>query len=107
MAERLVPKRQYTEEFKAEAVRLAETVSQHEAARRLGVPVATMGNWCRRLRKQSAKPMAAMPPGALPSRRPVSDLEAEVSRLRKELASAKLDIEILRKATAYFAKGSR
>jgi transposase len=36
----------------------------------------------------------------------VSDLEAELSRLRKELATAKVDIEILRKAT-YFAKGSR
>jgi transposase len=39
--------------------------------------------------------------------RPISELEAENSRLRKELASAKVDIEILRKATAYFAKGSR
>jgi transposase len=28
-------------------------------------------------------------------------MEAEITRLRKELASAKLDIEILRKATAY------
>ncbi len=102
-----MPKRQYTEEFKAEAVRLAETVGQHEAARRLRVPVATMGNWCRRQREEGAKPTAAASPGTPPSRRPVSDLEAEVSRLRKKLASAKLDIEILRKATAYFAKGSR
>ncbi|MBB6323395.1 transposase-like protein [Paraburkholderia tropica] len=39
--------------------------------------------------------------------RPISELEAENSRLRKELASAKLDIEILSKATAYFAKRSR
>lgn len=108
MAERLVPKRQYTEEFKVEAVRLAETVSQHEAARRLGVPTATLGNWCRRLRSESTKPSVDGNPAVpTPSRRPVSDLEAEVSRLRKELASAKLDIEILRKATAYFAKGSR
>jgi transposase len=42
MSERSVPKRQYTEEFKAEAVRLAEAVGQHEASRRLGVPVATV-----------------------------------------------------------------
>jgi hypothetical protein len=32
MAESLVPKRQYTEEFRAEAVRLAETINQHEAS---------------------------------------------------------------------------
>jgi transposase len=34
-------------------------------------------------------------------------LEAENSRLRRELADAKLDVEILREATAYFARGSR
>ncbi|CAD6560457.1 hypothetical protein LMG28727_07155 [Paraburkholderia kirstenboschensis] len=38
MSEKLVPKRQYTDEFKVEAIRLAESVGQHEAARRLGVP---------------------------------------------------------------------
>lgn len=50
MSEKSVPKRQYTNEFKVEAIRLAETVGQHEAARRLGVPVATLGNWSRRSR---------------------------------------------------------
>ncbi len=104
MEEKSVPKRQYTEEFKNEAARLAESVGQHEAARRLGVPVATLSNWVRRQRKghQTAQADTATAP-----KRPVSELEAENSRLRKELASAKLDIEILRKATAYFAKGSR
>ncbi len=33
MVEKFVPKRQYTEEFKAEAARLALSVGQHEAAR--------------------------------------------------------------------------
>ena len=108
MAENVVPRRQYTKEFKVETVRLAESVGQHEAARRLGVPVATLGNWCRDRRDASAQAPTG-PASSAPNsgRRPVSDLEAENSRLRKELASAKLDIEILRKATAYFAKGSR
>jgi transposase len=108
MAEKVVPRRQYTHEFKLEAVRLSESVGQHEAARRLGVPVAMLGNWCRDPHKGNAE-AATRPSPSTPSssRRPVSDLEAEVSRLRKELASAKLDIEFLRKATAYFAKGSR
>jgi hypothetical protein len=35
-----LPKRQYTQEFKAQAVRLAVSVGGHEAARRLGVPMA-------------------------------------------------------------------
>jgi transposase len=106
MGEKLVPKRQYTEEFKTEAVRLAQSVGQHEAARRLGVPVATLGNWTRRERNLEAT-SASRITASSPVKRPVSEMESEITRLRKELASAKLDIEILRKATAYFAKGSR
>lgn len=108
MSEKLVPKRQYTDEFKLEAIRLAESVGQHEAARRLGVPVATLGNWSRRSRAaQSIGEVGSHEVNSTRSTRPVNELEAENSRLRKELASARLDIEILRKATAYFVKGSR
>ncbi len=49
MSEKSVPKRQYTDEFKIEAVRLAESVGQHEAARRLGVPVATLVLLCHKI----------------------------------------------------------
>jgi transposase len=48
MRDSKLPKRQYTEEFKVEAVRLSESVGGHQAARRLGVPVATLGNWKRK-----------------------------------------------------------
>ncbi len=44
MPEMCAPKRQYTNKFKVEAVGLAESVGQHEAALRLGAPVATLGN---------------------------------------------------------------
>ena len=44
---------------------------------------------------------------AIPAKRSVSELEAENARLRKELASTKLDLEIVKKAAAYFAKESR
>ncbi|KVD75467.1 transposase [Burkholderia sp. ABCPW 14] len=108
MSEKRVPRRQYTQEFKMEAVRLAESVGEHEAGRRLGVPVATLGNGCRDQRSGNADTAAGPTASAPVSRRcPVNDMGAEVSRLRKELASAKLDIEMLRKATAYFAKGAR
>jgi len=104
MEKKSVPRRQYTQEFKIDAARLAESVGQHEAARRLGVPVATVGNW---VRQQGRQDQAAQPRSGTSTRQPVGELQAEISRLRKELASAKLDVEILRKATAYFAKGSR
>ena len=107
MREGRLPRRQYTEEFKIEAVRLASSAGGHEAARRLGIPVATLGNWSRRRRSASVNADGLTPPADTPTRRPISELEAENSRLRRELAEAKLDVEILRKATAYFARGSR
>jgi transposase len=100
----VVPNRQYTAEFKIEAVRLAESVGGNEAAKRLGIPESSLWNWIKLSRA-----------GKLPDgdkavsvvKRPVSELEAELSRLRRENASLKQDNEILKKAAAYFAKESR
>ena len=36
------------------------------------------------------------------NRKPVTDLEAEVSRLKRELAEARMERDILKKATAHF-----
>jgi transposase len=99
-----VSSRQYTDEFKLEAVRLAETVGPAQAAKRLGIPDSSLGNW--RKRKDAGK-LVDQPAGAAPIKRGPSELEAENSRLRRELASAKLDLEIVKKAAAYFASQSR
>ena len=40
-------------------------------------------------------------------RRPVTELEAEVSRLKRELAEMRMERDLLKKATAYFAGESR
>ena len=87
MGEEALPKRQYTEEFRAEAVRLADSVGGHEAARRLGIPIATLGNWCRRSRKPPGKETTESMSGGHADWSPI-ELEAEDSRLRKELASS-------------------
>lgn len=97
-----VPNRQYTSEFKVEAVRLAGSIGGNAAAKRLGMPQSTLTNWVRRSKAGTLGEIEAMP-----ARRPVSELEAENARLRRELASAKLDLEIVKKAAAYFAKESR
>jgi len=99
-----VPNRRYTEEFKTEAVRLAQSTGGNAAAKRLGIPQSTITNWVRRRREgESVGGTGA----AVVVKRPVSELEAENARLRRELASAKLDLEIVKKAAAYFAKESR
>ena len=97
-----VPNRQYTDEFKAEAVRLADSIGGNPAAKRLGVPQSTITNWVRRSKMGTLSVTEAVP-----ARRPVSELEAENARLRRELANTKLDLEIVKKAAAYFAKESR
>jgi transposase len=99
-----VPNRRYTEEFKTEAVRLAQSTGGNAAAKRLGIPQSTVTNWVRRSREAASTPVEST---AVPVKRPVSELEAENARLRRELASAKLDLEIVKKAAAYFAKESR
>jgi transposase len=99
-----VPNRRYTEEFKTEAVRLALSTGGNAAAKRLGIPQSTMTNWVRQSRDGASAPIAG---AAVPVKRPASEVEAENARLRRELASTKLDLEIVKKAAAYFAKESR
>ena len=41
----LIANRQYTDEFKAEAVRLGESIGGNQAAKRLGIPEASLWNW--------------------------------------------------------------
>ena len=100
MSKKRVPDRRYPQEFKLEAVKLAEAVGINEAARRLEMSNSSIGNW---VRAQRAGKLAATADGV----RPLTETEAELSRLRKENASLKLDNEILRKAAAYFVRESR
>ena len=55
-----------------------------------------MTNWVRQTREGSSAPVEC---GAAPVKRPVSELEAENARLRRELASAKLELEIVKITT--------
>lgn len=99
-----VPHRQYTNEFKVEAVRLGESIGAHRAAERLDIPESTLFNWIKLSRAGKLTPTHS---AATAVKRSVGELEAENSRLRRELASAKVDLEIVKKAAAYFAKESR
>jgi|SRR6185503_13915953 transposase len=95
--------RKYTEEFKVEAMRLAESVGVAAAAKRLGVPDGNLRNWINQWRAGKLESTDV----AKPIKRTLAEVEAENSRLRRELESARLDLEIVKKAAAYFAKESR
>lgn len=90
----------YTPEFRAEAVKLVteQGLSQKIAAQRLAIPKGTLANWV----AAAKSPTRLATPGALSA----VELEAENARLRKELAEARMERDILKKATAYFARES-
>ena len=94
------PRADYTLEFKKEAVRLVQGGQrQSEAASSLGISGQTLGNWIK-----------ADTAGRLTERKAlkaVSDEQMEISRLKAELAKTRMERDILKKATAYFARESR
>jgi transposase len=75
-----------------------------EASRRLGIPDTSIWNWIR-LKRDGKPVVVGVVAGS--GKRSAADLEAENHRLRQELANAKADLEIVKKAAAYFAKESR
>ena len=91
---------QYTPEFRSEAVKLVteQGLSHQAAAKRLSIPKGTLANWV----AASKTVELSSEPGSLSSR----ELAKEYARLRKELAEARMEREILKNATAYFAKES-
>ena len=92
-------RRKFSEEFKQDAVRLVvnEDYSFAAAAQAVGVGEQSLRKWHARL---APKPV---PCGEDATQ---DELREEIKRLRRELRRAELEREILKKATAYFAKES-
>jgi transposase len=94
-------RRSFTTEFKHEAVKLVRergvTVSQ--AAKDLGLHNNVLRKWVRDTQANG--------PAAFPGRGKQRPDDAEVSRLRRELAKAQTERDILKKAIAFFAKEPR
>jgi transposase len=90
----------YTPEFRTEAIKLVteQGLSQKTAAERLAIPKGTLANWM----AAGKASRCTSAPGA----RTAAELDAENARLRKELAEARMERDILKKATAYFARES-
>ena len=91
-----IPKQEYTAEFKALAVkRVKDGLTVGATARELGLIDQTLRNWVK-----------AADAGKLGGAgvRPVTPEQMELSRVRAENIRLKREVEILKKATAYFAK---
>jgi transposase len=95
------PKKLFTPEFRDEAVRLAQTSgrSRREVAADLGIGLSTLRNWIDRRRDRQME----QPPFDRQE-----DMAVELKRLRRENEVLRQEREILKRATAFFAKeGSR
>jgi transposase len=91
-------RRTYTREFKVEAVKLVaeKGYSVAEAARSLGIGQTLLRSW--KLALDNGGDEAFPGPGKLPAS------EQELQRLRAENNRLQMECDILKKATAFFAK---
>ena len=96
-----IPRGRYIKEFRIEAVKLitGENLSLPEAGRRLNVAPSTINHW---VKAQKAGQLTDIGK----SQRPLTELELELYRTKRELAEVKMERDILKKAAAYFAKES-
>ena len=91
-----IPKQEYTAEFKALAVkRVKDGLTVGVAARELGLIDQTLRNW---VKAADAGKLSGA--GA----KPVTPEQMELTRTRAENIRLNREVEILKKATAYFAK---
>lgn len=86
--------RRYTDEFKKDAVALLRSSGRpiKEVARQLGISDTSLGAWAREM-SEDVEPSEA-------------ELEREAARLRKRIKELESEIDILKKFTAYWVKGS-
>ena len=90
-------RRRFTDEYKAGAVRLVREAGMAvtQVARDLDLTESALRNWV----KQAEIDEGAGPAGAL-----TSPEQEELRRLRRENRELRMEREILKKATAFFAK---
>ena len=98
---RRIPRRIFTAEFKREAIKLVteQYLTFAEASKKLDIATKSLRTWMDQLER-----------GKLKASLGASKLTADQQRIReleRELAIAKMERDILKKATAFFAKESQ
>jgi transposase len=96
-----IPRAIYTKELREEAVKLVLEGGESipEIGRRLSISPSTIRYWVKASKEGKLQEVGRQ-------QRPLTELEMELARVKRELAQAKIERDILKKATAYFAKES-
>jgi transposase-like protein len=98
-------RRQFTREFKLEAVRMVSSGERKvaELARDLGVRPDILKGWIRQAEGRAGLKQDDVFPG----HGKLTSKDEEIRALRRELEEVKQERDFLKKAATYFAKGSR
>jgi transposase len=96
-----VVRRKYSDEFKHEAVDLVlnQGYSIAEAARNLDINAGMLGRWKRELERHGEH--------VFPGKGNMTPEQAELYRLREENKRLRMERDILKKATAFFAREAK
>ena len=95
----------YPQEFRDDAVRVAQNrepgTHLKDIAKDFGISESCLGRWLKIADREDGKTDQAPPSTSAP---PPADAEAELRELRKRAKQLEQENEILRRATAYFAR---
>jgi len=96
-----VPYGKYSKELRLEAVKLVTEggLSAGEASTRLSIPKSTLENWVRAFKAGKLERIGG-------THKPLTEVELELARVKRELVLVRQERDILKKAAAYFAKES-
>lgn len=93
----MTERRSYTDEFKREAVRLAQANGYTQTGRELGVSRGLIRKWKHKLEEQPERPF----PGNGNAR------DGELAQLRRQLRRLEEENAVLKKAVGIFSKSPR
>lgn len=96
-----IPRGRYTKEFREEAVKLmvGGDMPLREVARRLSLSPSTLVNWVKAYKAGKLGDVGK-------TYRPLTEIEMELARTKRELAETRMERDLLKKAAVYFAKES-
>jgi transposase len=96
-----IPQGKYTREFRQEAVKLVveDKLSCREAAQRLSLAPSTLAYWVKAYKEGKLGDIGK-------AQRPLTEVEMELAKVKKENFELKMERDILKKAAAYFARES-
>jgi transposase len=95
-----LPRAQYNQEFRKESVKFFKEsgLTLVEAAKRLSLPKGALKNW---VYADKRGELAAVGK----HQKALTEVELELSRVKRELAEVKMERDFIKKCATYFAKG--